>query len=324
MAQIEFLRRIPLLKNLSNEQISKLAGALVPHKFLDGATIIRQGDPGDSFYLIKDGSVKCTQNKQGREIDLMTLSSENYFGEMALLLDEPRQASVTAVGSVEVLSLRKQEFTRLLGPVRDVLSLQMRIRVLRSVPLLSRLSDAELDHVGNAMRVEEYQPNERIVNEGEPGNIFYIITEGVVKCCKKSATNSNEEEEILQLRDQEYFGERALLKEEPRAASVVALTRVECLALERADFTCLLNDLEGIMIQEVNRREKFFQHEKQRRQSQEVVGIASETKPVYNVKSAVPSAAGEDASKSSFKMEDLNVVGVFNLYFYIVLLNCVT
>lgn len=321
---MEFLRRIPLLKNLSNEQISKLAGALVSHKFLDGATIIRQGDPGDSFYLIKDGSVKCTQNKQGREIDLMTLSRGNYFGEMALLLDEPRHASVTAVGSVEVLSLRKQEFTRLLGPVRDVLSLQMRIRVLRSVPLLSRLSDAELDHVGNAMRVEEYQPNERIVNEGEPGNIFYIITEGVVKCCKISATNSNEEEEILQLRDQEYFGERALLKEEPRAASVVALTRVECLALERADFTCLLNDLKGIMIQEVNRREDFFQHEKQRRQSQEVVGIASETKPVYNVDSAAPSAAGEDVSQSSFKMEDLNVVGIFNLYFYIVLLNCVT
>jgi CRP-like cAMP-binding protein len=67
---------------------------------------------------------------------------------MALLLDEPRHANVVAVGPVEVLVLEKDNFIRLLGPVRDVLSRQMRIRVLKSVPLLSKLSDQELDDVG--------------------------------------------------------------------------------------------------------------------------------------------------------------------------------
>jgi hypothetical protein len=93
---------------------------------------------------------------------------------MALLLDEPRHANVIAVGPVEVYCMEKvgvcvkplglwrhgssmhcalvslqDNFIKLLGPVRDVLSRQMRIRVLRSVPLLSRLSDAELDQVSS-------------------------------------------------------------------------------------------------------------------------------------------------------------------------------
>ena len=71
----------------------------------------------------------------------------DYFGEMALLLDEARHANVIAMGPVEVLGLEKENFIKLLGPVRDVLSRQMRIRVLKSVPLLSRLTDLELDSV---------------------------------------------------------------------------------------------------------------------------------------------------------------------------------
>jgi cGMP-dependent protein kinase len=56
---------------------------------------------------------------------------------------------------------------------------------------------------------------------------------------------------------QDYFGERALLTDEPRAASVVAATRVECLVLERSDFNALLGDLETIMQQELRRREEM-------------------------------------------------------------------
>lgn len=68
----EFLKKCPFLDPLSNEQISKLAGALDICSFEDGAYIIRQGDTGDCFYIIEDGSVKCTQVKSsGREVELL-------------------------------------------------------------------------------------------------------------------------------------------------------------------------------------------------------------------------------------------------------------
>jgi len=304
MARIEFLRRVPLLKHLTNEQVSKLAGALASQTYADGDAIIRQGEGGNAFFLVKDGTVKCTQTKQDREVELLTLGTGDYFGEMALLLDEPRHANVMAVGPVEVLSLEKEDFAKLLGPVREVLSHQMRTRVLKSVPLLSRLSDADLDQVGNAMRVQQFEPNQYIVKEGEPGSRFYIINEGVVKCCKASVADPGVEEEMLRLHDQEYFGERALLKEEPRAASVVAVTRVECLVLERSDFTGLLGDLEEIMAQEVKRREDMRQQVQKTQQQQLQLHRSGRS----DGEAAAATGAGAILPHAHLKMEDLNVV----------------
>jgi len=241
MAKIEFLRKVKLLKDLSNEQVSKLSGALQTENFKDGQYIIRQGEAGNKFYLIKEGSVKCTQQKLDREVQLIDLTVGDYFGEMALLLDEPRHANCIAVGNVEVMSLEKDNFVKLLGPVKDILNRQMRIRVLKSVPLLARLTDMELDQVGDAMRVQVFSPGDYIIKEGEIGRRFYIINEGEVKCCKKNA--EGKEEQIQTFREQDFFGEQALLHAKPRGASCIAVDHVECLVLERDHFQNLLGDL---------------------------------------------------------------------------------
>lgn len=68
----EFLKKCSFLDALSNEQIGKLAGALEEEFYSDGQHIIRQGDVGNSFYIIEDGNVRCTQIKSsGKEVDLM-------------------------------------------------------------------------------------------------------------------------------------------------------------------------------------------------------------------------------------------------------------
>ncbi len=72
VTRCEFLKKCLFLDPLSNEQISKLAGALETYCYEDGEYIIRQGDAGDSFFIIEEGSVKCTQIKSsGREVDLL-------------------------------------------------------------------------------------------------------------------------------------------------------------------------------------------------------------------------------------------------------------
>ena len=68
----EFLKKCSFLDALTNEQIGKLAGALEVTQYEDGQHIVRQGDSGNSFFIIEDGGVKCTQIKSsGREVDLM-------------------------------------------------------------------------------------------------------------------------------------------------------------------------------------------------------------------------------------------------------------
>lgn len=72
VTRCEFLKKCAFLDPLSNEQISKLAGALETIVYEDGDYIIRQGEIGDSFYVIEDGTVKCTQIKAtGKEVDLL-------------------------------------------------------------------------------------------------------------------------------------------------------------------------------------------------------------------------------------------------------------
>lgn len=72
VTRCEFLKKCQFLDPFSNEQISKLAGALETITYEDGDYIIRQGEIGDSFYIIEDGTVQCTQIKaSGRVVDLM-------------------------------------------------------------------------------------------------------------------------------------------------------------------------------------------------------------------------------------------------------------
>jgi CRP-like cAMP-binding protein len=76
VVRCEFLKKCSFLDPLSNEQISKLAGALESSSYADGEYVIRQGDTGESFFIIEEGNVKCTQIKaSGREVDLLLVVS---------------------------------------------------------------------------------------------------------------------------------------------------------------------------------------------------------------------------------------------------------
>ena len=225
MAKCEFVKKVPLLKALNDQMVNQVASALMEETFTAGEYIITQGDEGDKFYVIAEGQVKCTSSKEGgSEIDLITLKEGDYFGEMALMLNEPRHANCIATGGpVTCYVLSRNNFMLILGGMDRItqnLAQQMRIRILKSVPLLAMLTDRELIGVANAMRVQCFAPGENIIKEGEKGERFYIINDGEVKVTKGDA-------EITRLSNQEYFGERALIKEEPRKASITSVGEVE-------------------------------------------------------------------------------------------------
>jgi serine/threonine protein kinase/CRP-like cAMP-binding protein len=173
---------------------------------------------------------------------------------MALMLDEPRHANCIAVGKVTCLSLDRAKFDMLLGPVQDVLARRMRVRILQSVPLLSRLPENKLVRLASVMRVQAFADKQYIIRQGEEGSRFYIINEGEVRCTS-SASPGAPEVEMIRLYPQEFFGERALITNDVRKANVIAVGPVECLVLERSNFLALLNDVQDDMKNEINRRE---------------------------------------------------------------------
>jgi MFS family permease len=103
---ITTLRSIPFFAPLSGLAIERLAMALIPVEAPPGITVIREGDPGDRFYVLKRGEVGVTQ--KGREIRM--LSSGSFFGEIALLRDIPRTATVTTLTEVRLFALERGDF----------------------------------------------------------------------------------------------------------------------------------------------------------------------------------------------------------------------
>lgn len=140
-----------------------------------------------------------------------------------------------------------------MGSIHDVLQNNMRLRILKGVPLLAKLTDEELSRVADSLVVQSFEDVDYIIRQGEEGTRFFIINDGEVRCsCNVPGTG--EEREIMRLGKSDFFGERALLKNEPRAANVVAVGYVDCLVLERSDFVNLLGPLEHILEREAERR----------------------------------------------------------------------
>lgn len=105
---------------------NSLADALRQEKYSAGDTIVKQGDPGDKFFIIEEGECCATKSFVGgqKPQEVMQYKSGDYFGELALLKNEPRAANILAKTEVKVLSVDRRTFKRLLGPLEDMLKRQ--------------------------------------------------------------------------------------------------------------------------------------------------------------------------------------------------------
>jgi CRP-like cAMP-binding protein len=108
------LQQAYFLQYMSPKELDKLMTCLRAVRVFKGYEIIRQGDPGDAFYLIASGRVSVWVKKNGEMVRVTGLRSDEYFGEMALISNEPRNATVTAEMLTELFILEKHNFESLL------------------------------------------------------------------------------------------------------------------------------------------------------------------------------------------------------------------
>ena len=108
------LQQAYFLQAMSPKELDKMMTCLRAIRVFKGFEIIRQGDPGDAFYLIASGRVSVWVNKGGEKVRVAGLRSDEYFGEMALISNEPRNATVMAEMLTELFILEKYNFDTLL------------------------------------------------------------------------------------------------------------------------------------------------------------------------------------------------------------------
>jgi MFS family permease len=137
-----FLRRVPMLAELSRVALDDLALRLRFETVPDDTAIVRQGEVGDTVYLISSGeAVVLVRNSDGVETEVNVLRSMDYFGEIALLRDVPRTATVRARGTVQLFSLTRGDFHTILGrsdALRETVSRTADARYLQTALLTLR------------------------------------------------------------------------------------------------------------------------------------------------------------------------------------------
>ena len=119
-AKVEMIRRVPLFGGCGRRDLQAIAGIADELSWPEGTAIARQGEKGREFFVIVDGSAEVRVDGQ----KVATLGVGDYFGEMALLTDEPRTATVTATSRVRGLVIVDRAFARLL---RDDPGIQTKI-----------------------------------------------------------------------------------------------------------------------------------------------------------------------------------------------------
>jgi CRP/FNR family cyclic AMP-dependent transcriptional regulator len=110
-SKIELLKRVPLFAGCSKKELAHIAMVADEIDFRSGKRLIREGELGREFFILVDGTAEIS--RKGKPID--TAGPGDFFGEMALLADQPRNATVTTTSAVDALVVTARSFRDLIG-----------------------------------------------------------------------------------------------------------------------------------------------------------------------------------------------------------------
>jgi len=117
----EFVNKVEILQELDAYERGQLSDCLTTETYNEGDTILKAGETGIKFYMIEEGTANAVQDKDGQEEVVLQYTPNMYFGELALLNDDVRQASIVATSAMTVAWIGRNMFKRLLGPIDEVL-----------------------------------------------------------------------------------------------------------------------------------------------------------------------------------------------------------
>ncbi|XP_013387000.1 cGMP-dependent protein kinase 1 [Lingula anatina] len=226
------------LKNLDKAQLREVIDCMYERTTQKGQFIITEGEAGQHLFVSAEGELNVL--KDGRSLGTMTAG--RAFGELAILYNCTRTASVKALSDARLWVLDRSVFQAIM--MKTGLQRQAEnIKFLRSVSLLKRLPSEKLAKIASVLEMDFFHEGECIIREGEAGDTFFIINKGEVEVQQK-LKGFSDPQKIRNLKRGDYFGEKALLSEDYRTASVVAKAPgVECLTIDRESFTQLIGDL---------------------------------------------------------------------------------
>jgi len=233
------LPNTPLFSQLGREAFVALLEGLELRTFQPGEAILTEGEPGSSMFALVEGRVDVVRQLEGgQRRKVATMGEGDFFGEMALLSEGPRLASVVAAERTVVLELthaRVEQLVRNHPSVGEVLHAfhqeRLLANVLRSNPLLSALSPPQRQALARAFQVVSAPAHQMLLVQGQQGEALYLLLRG--RCQVSHHHPDGRESTYPHLREGDVFGELSLLLGLPATATVRTDTPCTLLRLDR-------------------------------------------------------------------------------------------
>ena len=235
-----------LFDTMTEAQRNVVIDVMVAVNVAKGDAVIKQGDElsggsGDNFYVVGEGTFDIHRVREGETTPelVQQRAAGDIFGELALMYNVPRQATVTCTSDGALLwALRRQTFQEIQHS-QALDSIHTLNETLQAIEMLSTLDENQFSKLVNAFEVVHVAAKTRVITQGELGDAFYVILQGQVECRSESSPAV-----LMTLNGGEYFGERALLKDDPRAVHVDCVDDCVLAKLTRSVFTEVLGPLQ--------------------------------------------------------------------------------
>lgn len=238
------LPAFPLLSQLPPPLFEAVARNLKLKQLRAGEALLREGERGQTVYLILNGRAEVfKQNLEGEEVKLAELEEGEVIGEMALVTASPRVATVLAGPWLEVLELSASILGEL-GPsaihLQQVLSQQVCGRMIRNLmkisPVFNVIPIENRGELISRFETKLFNAGEEIIIEGQLGRGLFVILDGLVEISLKK---KGQRHLLNRLREGEIFGEISLLRNTPATATCTAVRRSMLMILSREGFQSL-------------------------------------------------------------------------------------
>jgi cAMP-dependent protein kinase regulator len=237
---LKTIGHIFIFRSLESKQIERVLDAMFARQVNQGDVIIEQGDDGDNFYVIEEGVYDIYVNKQ----KVGSYDQQGSFGELALMYNMPRAATIMAASPGKLWALDRHTFKRIV--LKSAFEKRkMYEQLLENMPLFKTLNAYERMNVADALYSRSFKEGDSIIRQGEMAQCMYFVESGSVRIVREQDGQSKE---IKVCQKGDYFGELALLTKKPRAATAYSIgDETRCAILDVDAFERLLGPCVKIM-----------------------------------------------------------------------------
>ncbi|XP_069744324.1 cGMP-dependent protein kinase 2 [Narcine bancroftii] len=281
------------LKKLETAHVREIVECMYERRYQESNLVIQEGEPGNHLYVLAGGILEVIQN--GKLLGRMHPGTA--FGELAILYNCKRTATVKAVTESWIWVLNRQVFQNIMMETAQARNKKY-FNFLSSVSLLKDLPEEKLSKIVDCLEVDYYDKGDYIIREGEQGSTFFIIAKGKV-CVTQTREGVEEPQEIKKLRAGEYFGEKALISEDLRSANIIADDDdTQCLVIDRDIFNQMVGTYEELQTYLKEYVEQLSRSDENRSAMSTAPQVSSECIEVRRLREKVAKLSSTSPSKN--------------------------